>query len=581
MSSDELESAATSRVCIMSFVQLDVLRPLLTQDPKLASRLEHIDRLYTSMRALPKGPQREQVNDQLDDEIHGLFADVRGLPADRIRAVADSIRNGAQDVAKDGHDPLQAELMARYLQVSALERDSRSAEIPAVVNELRTNTHAGSLVDNGQIDQADSNTYFRPETLWSAITAYEFKAEAVQNAGKPEVVSSVAKYLDIPQSSLGIAPGPGLREFMGPLTMTMKAAAADAGAKLRSLDGVAGVSDGGNHLDVYVESKIGLPARVLRYSRASGSVDILDAASTFQADIGEALTRYSTPDMRLVSVVREADRYAIQVAGKKFDLTSGELQTLRNGDPLPSDHPLSLEFLTADSPFVLYSNPLMNDHSPYLKEAEDVAFSIQRAYPAAQVFRDDFNPKATPEHVRSIQDFRIADASHVVAVVAEDSFRVDDRRLIQNVEAALTARGVAVKVWKPGQAWDAGSGRAVIVITGHIDEKLAAFVRELGRAGVFKGNYVVLGSCYGDLSSDLVREMNTEFQAVGTYRFEGKINPYALRDVVTDLADKISQGQGRFGFSTVLRKSVRRSDLSGIWTVCRLLQLQTRTIDRG
>ena len=135
-----------------------------------------------------------------------------------------------------------------------------------------------------------------------------------------------------------------------------------------------------------------------------------------------------------------------------------------------------------------------------------------------------------------------------------------------------------MKLWRHGQVWDAGSGRAVIVITGHIDAQLAAFVRELGRAGAFKGNYVVFGSCYGDLSSELAREINTDFEAVGTFRFEGKISPYALQDVVTDLTDRISQGQGKFGFSVVLRKSVRRADLSGIWTVC---LVQVRGMNRG
>jgi hypothetical protein len=282
--------------------------------------------------------------------------------------------------------------------------------------------------------------------------------------------------------------------------------------------------------------------------------------------------------MRLVSVLPEGDHYAIQVADKKFTLTPSDLQTLRNGDPLGSEHPLTRELLGSDSPFVLYSNPLMGDRSPYLKEAEDVAFSIQRAYPSAQVFRDDFNPRATPERVHSIEDFRVTDTSRLIAVVAEDSFRVDDKRLIQNVEATLKARGVTVKLWRSGQVWDAGTGKAVIVITGHIDEQLAAFVKELGSAGVFKGNYVVFGSCYGDLSSALIREINTEFQAVGTFRFEGKISPYALQDVVTDLTDRISHGQGEFGFSPVLQKSARLADVSGIWTVC---QLQLEVIDRG
>jgi hypothetical protein len=580
MSEDGFEIATSSRVCIMTFVQIDAIRPLLKQDPKSAAKLAHIDELYKLKDSLPKGPEQDAVDNKLTGEIHELFSYVASQDSERLRTIADGLRNSKAQVRKQGYSPLQAELMARYLQVLALQREGRSAEIRAVVDELRANAGAGSLIDDGMVDRAEKGTYFRADTLWSAITAYELKAEAVQNSGKPEVVSIVAKYLDIPQSSLSITNGPELSEFMQPLTKSMKAAATstDGVAALRSLQGVAGAADSGSHVDVYVESKAGLPARVFRYSRASGRVEILDATSTFQTDIGLALTRYSTPQMRLVSVVRAGDQYAIQVAGKSFMLSSGELQTLRNGDPLASEHPLSRELLARDSPFVLYSNPLMHDRSPYLKEAEDVGFAIQHAYPSVQVFRDDFNPRVTPERVRSIEDFRVGDTSRIVAVVAEDSFRVDDKRLIQNIQATLSARGVAVKLWKSGQTWDGGSGKGVIVVTGHIDNQLADFVRQLGSAGVFKGNYVVFGSCYGDLSSALIREINTEFQAVGTFRFEGKISPYALQDFVTDLTDRISHGQGEFGFSPVLQKSARLADVSGIWTVC---QVQLEAIDRG
>lgn len=573
MSDFAFERATSTRVCIMSFVQLRALRPVLEQDSQSAAKLTTIDSLYSLRRSAPTGSQqRHSIELKLDEEIHKLFQYVRGRTPEYLAAIADKLRKSKGELQSEGYNPLQAELMARYLEIKALQRDGRSAEIPAVIDEIRAQTAAGSLVDNGLIDQAEEGTYYRAATLWSAITACDLSVRAVQSAGKPDVVSIVAKYFSIPQSSLGIAFAPNVDEFIAPLTKTMKALAANSKniEAVRLLESVAGVEDSGSHVDVYVESKSGLPARVLRYSRASGHLEILDAVSTFRTDIDQALSRYSTPQMRLASVLREGDHYAIQVAGKKFTLTTAELRTLQSGDPLGSENPLSRELIAADSPIVLYSNPLMHDRSSYLKEAEDVAFAIQRAYPSVQVFRDDFNPQFTPRRVRSIEDFRVAGTSHLVAVIAEDSFRVDDKRLIQNIQATLKAQGVSVKLWKSGQQWDGGSGRAVIVITGHIDEQLAIFVRELGRAGVFKGNYVVFGSCYGELSSRLIREINNDFQAVGTFRFEGKISPYALQDVVTDLTDRITHGQGKFGFPIVLRKSMHLANMSGIWTVCQL-----------
>jgi hypothetical protein len=495
--------------------------------------------------------------------------------------IAITLRDRKEQLVSDGYSPVQVELLARYLEIRALERRGRSTEIPDVAEELRANLGLDSLVDDGLIDLADKNTYFRAETLWSAITAYDLKARALQYAGKPEVVPIIATYLSLPQSSLGITRAPGLDEFIAPLTKTLKVVAANSGSleALRSLTAVVGVEDSGAHVDVYLAGRNGLSANVLRYSRASSRVEILDAVSTFRSDTSQALSKYSTPQMRLASMMRLGDQiYEIQVADKKFTLTSGELQTLRNGDPLPPENQFSHELLSDDSPIVLYSNPLMHDRSSYLKEAEDVAFAIQHAYPSVRVFRDDFKPGVTPQRVREIGDFRVAGTSQLVAVIAENSFKVDDKRLIQNIEASLTAHGVSVKLWKPGQSWEGGSGRGVIVISGHIDEQLAAFVRELGRSGVFKENYVVFGSCYEELSSTLIREINHDFGAVGTFRFEGKISPYALQDVLTDLVDRIGRGQAKFGLPDVLQKSLRWANVSGIWTVC---QIKLEGIFRG
>jgi hypothetical protein len=581
MSELEAERATRVRVCIMTFVQLDTLRPILLEDPQSAAKLAKIDQLYKLKRSLVSGSQEWLVADEkLDEEIHALFKYVASLPPERLAVIANTLRDKKSQVRSEGHNPLQAELLARYVEVRALERQNRSPEIPAVVEELRTHSEAGSLVDNGRVDDVERGTYFRPETLWSAITAYDLKSRAMQSAGKPEVISITSKYLGLPESSLGITHAPGLDELIVPLTRSLRVVASSANniAAVRSVDGVAGVEDSGGHIDIYLEGQNGLSAKVLRYSRSSSYVEILDALPVFQADISKAVSQYSTPQMRLTSVIREGEHYAIQVAGKQFTLTSGELQTLRDGDPLGPDSAISRELLAHDSPVVIYSNPLMHDRSTYLKEAEDVAFAIQHAYPSVQVFRDDFNSKITPQRVHAIEQFRVPDTSHLIAVIAEDSFKVDDKRLIQNIQKTLRAHGGSIKSWKYGQAWDGGSDRAVIVITGHIDEQLATYVRQLGHSGVFKGNYVVFGSCYGELSSILIREINNDFQAVGTFRFEGKISPYALQDALTDLTERIEHGQGKFGFSDVLQKSLHTTDLKGIWTVC---QIEMEAISRG
>ena len=227
------------------------------------------------------------------------------------------------------------------------------------------------------------------------------------------------------------------------------------------------------------------------------------------------LSRHSTPDFRLVNVIRSEDRVTLQLADRSVELTADDMRSLHRGVPLPDEHALT-EVLGADAPLVVYSHPLMHEGSHYLQEAEKIAFAIQDSYPTARVYRDDFDEVTTPAKVRAIEELRVKDSEWLVVLSAADSFRVEDWRVLQNRQDELEDLGVEVVRWTSGEIWKYGTDRTVVVISGHIDEAMESFVEELSQAGVLKGNYVVFASCYEDLSLTLVRRMNTTYGVVGT-----------------------------------------------------------------
>ena len=239
MTPAQKRAAMSGRVCVQTFVQVAALRPILEAKPDLARLLNRFD---------------SAEGDQVDAAIHDLFDAVQQLPSKELGAIADLLRRGGP--ALGGSDPLQAELFARYLQVRRLYEEGDYPAIARVVEELRSNTRAGSLVDTGRIDVADVATYFRAETLWSALNAFELEAlSLIPPRGEPRIVSYIARRLDLPESSLALLPSPELQNLLDAAFSALANLAGDVDMPaIRRLSGVAGTSDTDEHLDIYLRS---------------------------------------------------------------------------------------------------------------------------------------------------------------------------------------------------------------------------------------------------------------------------------------------------------------------------------------
>ena len=84
LSESEQREITRSRVCVMSFVQLDALRPILMQDTAFAKALDKIDQLYRQASEASQNPALTEIMKALTEAIHQLFADVRVLPSSRL-----------------------------------------------------------------------------------------------------------------------------------------------------------------------------------------------------------------------------------------------------------------------------------------------------------------------------------------------------------------------------------------------------------------------------------------------------------------------------------------------------------------
>jgi hypothetical protein len=102
MSKDDLERATSTRLCMMTFAQLELLRPLLKQDRGLDARRRRIDDLYAKRRGA-SAAQREDLSAQLDEEIHQLFSEIKKLSGDRLGEIADRLRSGQGELRSEGY----------------------------------------------------------------------------------------------------------------------------------------------------------------------------------------------------------------------------------------------------------------------------------------------------------------------------------------------------------------------------------------------------------------------------------------------------------------------------------------------
>jgi hypothetical protein len=282
----------------------------------------------------------------------------------------------------------------------------------------------------------------------------------------------------------------------------------------------------------------------------------------------------STQRMTLFHAERSEGRMDLTFGvgeGVRISISDGELAQLKQGKLLPPDHLLT-QFLKKDpeKALVLHIDPKDAASS----ETDAFLFVMQRGYPSRRIYRDPLSAE-TAHRADLLGDFRVGNPEEVVALVADQSFGVPHNHTIKNIVSELRERMVRVETFREGVRWDGRRGKAVLIITGHTSDQLAAFVDAVGVAGFFQENYVVFNSCESPLTKELAARISNRYGAVAIFCHEGTIAADKVQDYLIDLTERIEETasdpasrEARPSFEVHLRESLRKFGLNGIWTIC-------------
>jgi hypothetical protein len=283
----------------------------------------------------------------------------------------------------------------------------------------------------------------------------------------------------------------------------------------------------------------------------------------------ERVRTLSTKDMHLFHVSHRGNGVDIAYQDGSVALTTEQVRQLKSGVPLADDHPLSELLKTYDQgAFVLYTGG-SGALPQAVRESDTIAFAIQKAYPKNRVYRDPYSER-TAQNTRRLNDFSVSSTADFVTLVAGHSFAVRDWKIVKNIAPDLRARGFHdIRVLEAGNVpvWTDGGGKTVSVITGHIDAKLIGFVEELGRAGYFRNNLVLLNTCRDTPTRDLLTRINSEFGAAAVFSYDGKLGAAAVENFLVDLADSI-RSKPTARLVDMIRVKMHRHGLNGTWIIC-------------
>lgn len=302
------------------------------------------------------------------------------------------------------------------------------------------------------------------------------------------------------------------------------------------------------------------------------------AERAYRKKVAATISRHSNSDGLLYDVQKVGNgvvlhlpetvlaEMGVAVQGGEIKLSRANLQLLQTGQPLSPTHPLTLLTSRLNSrALVQYTNPFQTHSSQLKEDAAVVSFTLQKATPV-RVYRDPLNELTMPK-VKRLNEAVLGRPQDYVALVADESFGVDDRRVIKEVEAELQQAGVrVVRVSSSTPPPPAITESNVIIITAHSAPELATFVEWLGSNGMLSGKRVLFESCGTALTTELSEEMVQKYKAEAVFVHQGPIHAAKVQEVLVSLASELLKSPGK-SMVDEIRELMRRYDLNGIWTI--------------
>jgi hypothetical protein len=223
--------------------------------------------------------------------------------------------------------------------------------------------------------------------------------------------------------------------------------------------------------------------------------------------------------------------------GLGISLTPDERATLKRGEPLASDHPLSKRL--ADDPRDLVLRPPQDRgddarHEALVAEHEALVADITAAYPNARV-RSGRGSPGTAEKLDLLAK-RPVTLAQTVAIVADQTLGVKDAKVLQNLRPEIEPK-LSVVTARRGEPFVLNRRiQTVILITGHQDGELVGFVQELAKGHAFENTLVILQSCSGRYST-AATEAILKGGALAVARPFGEIRAVDVEKFVLSLAN--------------------------------------------
>jgi hypothetical protein len=283
---------------------------------------------------------------------------------------------------------------------------------------------------------------------------------------------------------------------------------------------------------------------------------------------------FSDDTLHVGAIFLRTNGVDITLPNETIHISAEELELIVRGEQLNSRHSLSRRMKdTKHIPLIIYKHARMRKYNNYLSIVDLIVYGMGKAYPDALLFREPLN-ETTTDRVKAIAGMRARGSDKVSIMMAEKGFAVVDWNVIQDIKPALIEHGFtsdSFTVVKPGVDVSlTEDGRVVVVITGHINEALETFIDELGRAGVFKNNYIILNTCNQRPTRGLTERVCEKYGAIGVFSFQGdehgKIYAHAVADYLVDLAKELKKRR-KHNLYHLLHRLIRKHGLNGIWTV--------------
>lgn len=309
----------------------------------------------------------------------------------------------------------------------------------------------------------------------------------------------------------------------------------------------------------------------------AGVMAASEALAAYRRFIEARLVEYSSKEMALFDIQKDGDNYTISFAKpdadkasdpamgvQRFTLQPADIKALASGTALQTNHPM-VPFINQlkNAAIVEYSNPFVaaDNDNEFRVSADSVAFGLQRSFPERQIYRDSLSDR-TASIVGNLSAHAVGSASDYVAIIADDSFKVTDYKIVQNVRRSLTDAGIAIQKGLKGN----NEGKNVILITAHSDKQFEDFVNALGGADSFRGSYVIINSCETSVTRRIAERITGQFGAKAAFVYEGAIPAEKVSDVIEAMAKTVKE-KSKDKLIDFLRSLTAGQGLTGIWSV--------------